>query len=418
MGKYIHYFETETEFNEERTNNYSEPWVSYTEGVDMVNYDKTEDEKRLGTPFTIEALGSGNITWKLDTKTVQYSKNGGSWETRNSATTISVVRGDEVRFKGTNQDYYGNSISSTAQFNVKGNIMSLTNGDEFVIADTVNAYGFYSLFSGCTYLVSASDLILPATTLANSCYYYMFSGCTSLTTAPELPATSLTSSCYLRMFSNCTGLTTAPELPATTLGRNCYNGMFTNCKSLTTAPELPATTLAPYCYDFMFLYCTNLTTAPELPATTLAEFCYQSMFNGCTSLTTAPELPATTLVDSCYYGMFQGCTSLTTAPELTATTLATYCYGNMFSGCTNLTTAPELPATTLASACYNSMFKGCTKLNYVKAMFIELTATNATTNWLSGVSSTGTFVKNASATWTTTGVNGVPTGWTVETASS
>lgn len=31
---------------------------------------------------------------------------------------------------------------------------------------------------------------------------------------------------------------------------------------------------------------------------------------------------------------------------------------------------------------------------------------------------TGTFIKNASATWDVTGVNGIPTGWTVETASS
>ena len=34
--------------------------------------------------------------------------------------------------------------------------------------------------------------------------------------------------------------------------------------------------------------------------------------------------------------------------------------------------------------------------------------------WLSGVSPTGTFVKNANATWTNTDV-GIPTGWTVQT---
>ena len=39
-------------------------------------------------------------------------------------------------------------------------------------------------------------------------------------------------------------------------------------------------------------------------------------------------------------------------------------------------------------------------------------------NWVSGVATTGTFVKNSAATWTTTGVNGVPSGWTIQTASS
>ena len=31
MAKYLHLFRTEAEFNQERSNNYAEPWVSYTE---------------------------------------------------------------------------------------------------------------------------------------------------------------------------------------------------------------------------------------------------------------------------------------------------------------------------------------------------------------------------------------------------
>jgi hypothetical protein len=90
----------------------------------------------------------------------------------------------------------------------------------------------------------------------------------------------------------------------------------------------------------------------------------------------------------------------------------------MFYGCTSLTTAPVLPATTLASSCYNGMFRGCTSLNYIKAMFTTEPSTNYTENWVNGVSATGTFVKNSTASWTTTGVNGIPTGWTVQTASA
>jgi hypothetical protein len=140
------------------------------------------------------------------------------------------------------------------------------------------------------------------------------------------------------------------------------------------------------------------------------------MFQGCTSLITAPELPATTLAGSCYDSMFYGCTSLTTAPELPATTLVNHCYYRMFDGCTSLTTAPELPATTLTSYCYYLMFNGCSKLNYIKMLATDISASYSLNNWVSGVSSTGTFVKNAIATWTTTGISGVPEGWIVENA--
>jgi hypothetical protein len=64
------------------------------------------------------------------------------------------------------------------------------------------------------------------------------------------------------------------------------------------------------------------------------------------------------------------------------------------------------------------MFNGCANLNYIKAMFTTTPSTTYTSGWVNGVAATGMFVKNSAATWTTTGVNGVPTGWTVETASA
>ena len=115
--------------------------------------------------------------------------------------------------------------------------------------------------------------------------------------------------------------------------------------------------------------------------------------------------------------MFVNCTSLTTAPELPATTLAPSCYAIMFTGCTNLTIAPELPATTLADNCYGGMFTGCAKLNYIKAMFLTTPSGSYTNGWVSGVAASGTFVKNSAAQWNVSGDNGIPTGWTVQTAS-
>ena len=395
--------------------------------------------------FTTIAKESGTITFTYisDAPTgtftsISYKKNDGEWITtqydpsNGNTINVSVNNGDKVQWKGINNAlrYYDESsgvgsngyFTSTHTVDVEGNIMSLLYGDNFSDKRSLEDrdYAFSSLFGydDGLQIVSAENLSLPATTLADYCYQNMFFGCSSLTTPPELPATTLTYYCYSNMFEDCTSLTTAPELPATTLADYCYYYMFRNCSSLTTPPELPATTLANNCYDSMFYDCTSLTTAPDLHATTLASNCYYSMFYGCSSLTTAPELPATTLAESCYNSMFIGCTSLTTAPELPATTLSSDCYNGMFSRCTSLTTAPELPATTLTTWCYSNMFYRCTSLNYIKAMFTTTPSTTYTNNWVNGVASTGTFVKNSAATWNVTGNNGIPTGWTVQTDSS
>ena len=175
-------------------------------------------------------------------------------------------------------------------------------------------------------------------------------------------------------------------------------------------------TLTNNAFCILFDHCASLTTAPELPATTLGEICYFRMFNACTSLTTAPELPATTLANDCYNSMFMRCESLVTVPALPATTLAARCYTQMFMSCKSLVQAPELPATTLEMYCYSNMFQGCLKLNYVKAMFTDISNSGYLSGWLSGVSTTGTFVKNSAATWDNTAAE-IPSGWTVQTTS-
>ena len=374
--------------------------------------------------LTFVALEDGTFSFSKDD--LSYSlDNGASWTTlRAGSSTPTVTTGSKVlwkgSYKGTSESNYGKFVS-TGKFNVSGNVMSLTYGDDFADKTdlTGSDYCFRGLFDNCSKLTSASRLILPATRLAEGCYAYMFEECSSLTSAPVLPAMTLADDCYAYMFYECTSLTTAPELPATELAGYCYSSMFFGCASLTTVPKtLPAMILADDCYNSMFKECTSLATAPALPATTLVDYCYSGMFQGCSSLTVAPELPATTLADWCYMLMFHSCTSLTTAPELPATELIDNCYEYMFYNCTSLTQAPVLPATTLAESCYSSMFNGCSNLNYIKAMFTTVPSSTYTSNWVNGVPSTGTFVKNAAATWDVTGTSGVPTGWTVETATA
>jgi hypothetical protein len=70
---------------------------------------------------------------------------------------------------------------------------------------------------------------------------------------------------------------------------------------------------------------------------------------------------------------------------------------------------------TLAANCYSNMFYGCSSLNYIKALFTTEPSRSYTYNWVSDVASTGTFIKDVYADWTTSGTNGVPTNWTIET---
>lgn len=290
-------------------------------------------------------------------------------------------------------------------------------------ATELDSQCYYYMFAGCTSLVNAPEL--PATIITHTttegrdwrmCYDGMFSGCTALVTAPALPSPSLTDLCYRSMFEGCTALVNAPELSVTDLAGGCYQSMFKNCTSLVNAPELPATRAFNQCYQNMFEGCTALVNAPQLPATEVYTECYDCMFKGCTALVNAPELPALKMDFRCYKEMFSGCTSLVTAPELPATELGNNCYGNMFEGCTSLETAPELPALELWGSCYVNMFKGCTSLNYVKAMFTSLneyaeSVSACVSGWLTDVAASGTFVRNAAATYDLSEI-GLPSGWT------
>ena len=261
----------------------------------------------LATPLTIEAITAGTVVVNNPKDGMQYSLNG---DEKTAVTyAITVAAGDKVAFygNGTNLTVYdGTKIGGSGDgftCKVYGNIMSLVDEEGYETATTLPSaqYVFYYLFNGNTSLTDASELLLPATTLANNCYTGMFSACVNLTAGPaELPATTLTNQCYYGMFQNCSGLTAAPALPATTLATSCYAYMFSGCSALTTAPDtLPATTLASACYRGMFQNCTTLVAAPVLPATTLTNSCYDRMFQGCSNLASVTCL-ATSGIDENY----------------------------------------------------------------------------------------------------------------------
>ena len=413
--------------------------------------------------FTIESLEDDNtITLYIPEcvnseclTSVSYSTDGSTWTTlvidaTDQMISVTLNQGETVRYKGQGIQYakgwdedMHSCFNTSGNITVSGNIMSLLYGDDFantIVFPSGTSHTFEGLFYETNKLVSAGNLLLPATSLAYECYREMFRGCSFMTEAPILPAVSLANGCYNCMFMYCTSLLKAPTLSSTTLEDFCYYGMFWGCTSLTEAPTLPATIMANQCYRYMFIDCTALTEAPALPATVLSEQCYYEMFRNCTSLTEAPALPATTLADwcyqgmfsecislreapvlpattlkyHCYAGMFEFCSSLTEAPVLPATILAEACYWNMFQGCTSLTRAPALPATTLEDHCYCGLFANCTSLGEVTCLATNILAADCTTYWLYGVQSDGTFYKNAAMNdWPLNSDSGIPNGWNV-----
>ena len=151
-----------------------------------------------------------------------------------------------------------------------------------------------------------------------------------------------------------------------------------------------------------------------LPSDYLSDYCYKELFSRCDDLLYAPELPAMHLAGWCYEETYAYCSNLVKPSELPAKVLVNYCYEGMYAHSTNLKVAPILSAETLAEGCYMSMFNSCNQLNA-----ITMTAKNnlearwALSNWVSLVSSSGTFVKAAGAN-IPTGESGIPSGWTIE----
>ena len=144
-------------------------------------------------------------------------------------------------------------------------------------------------------------------------------------------------------------------------------------------------------------------------------YCFCNLFRGNSQIISAENLifPPTT-TQYCYLSMFFGCIVLVKATKtLPSLSLESYCYRSMFNGCSALTQSPKLPATTLVTNCYYAMFKNCAQLKNITCLATNISASGCTTNWVDGVGSNGTFTKAANMTSWTTGVNGIPSGWTV-----
>ena len=190
------------------------------------------------TPLTLVAQADGKITVTFNNgitlaNDIHYTINGGAEQTIAKNTTgaydIEVKKGDVVQFYSLNTSLGGSAVAGargttravddgakyinirpSMKTEIYGNVMSLLKGkDNLESATALEAKNaFYGLFAGAEKLVNNTErlLVLPATTLTESCYQDMFNGCKGIEKAPELPAPKLEKNCYREMFYDCAKL--------------------------------------------------------------------------------------------------------------------------------------------------------------------------------------------------------------------
>lgn len=165
-----------------------------------------------------------------------------------------------------------------------------------------------------------------------------------------------------------------------------------------------------YAFSYLFRGFPMVNT-PEMPADTVGEYGYSSLYRDIPYLTRSERLPALTVKNYAYGNMYAG-SGIEHPPVIAATTYLTGSLAGMFSDCGALLSAPHLLATSISRSCLLSAFRNCTHMTSIEVDFTSWGSSDPTTNWVSGVASSGTFVKPSSLP-EEYGVNRIPEGWTV-----
>ena len=174
--------------------------------------------------------------------------------------------------------------------------------------------------------------------------------------------------------------------------------------------------LADCAFSSLFRGNTNLRYAHDsiIHCETAGKSTFDAMFLNATNLESPPTIAMTGVGASCCSYMFYN-TGIRYCPQPYIKNISSRCFMNMFAKCVNITEGMDLPALTLVDSCYSGMFNGCTNLSKIKMLATNIYANGCLNSWVAGVAGEGVFIKNKDAMWTTTGNNGVPTGWTIQT---
>lgn len=235
--------------------------------------------------FTIESLEDNNIIQiknvGVASDTLYYSTNSGeTWNifynskgTTKDITTLNTEEKVIIKCNAVNNrlatawNNY-NSFRGSKKFKVYGNSMSLLWGDNFITHPefkTSSTHNLCGLFYESTNLIDASDLILPALTLMESCYNGMFRGCSNLVNGPKLlPALDVPKDGYSSMFEGCVKLIEGPEIDAITVsGTGAMMRMFCMSRSskvtaaMTKSPILRVKNPNEHANGYQQIFCGN-----------------------------------------------------------------------------------------------------------------------------------------------------------------
>lgn len=276
------------------------------------------------------------------------------------------------------------------------------------VFEVENAAPFKGLFKGSKSIVSAKDLLLPATIPWGSCYEEMFYLCDNLVYPPTINLKTTADRCCYNMFSGCTNLLYSPELCKDTpyymhaCAKEAFYGMFCDCKSMIKAHSIGSyNEVKEGGMHYMFSGCESLRRVqPELQLGAVHRYGARYMYSGCIALKEASNIitSASPVIgygtlgvypSSVYWcsleGMYSGCTSLQKATDklscmfISSASGGSYSSGcafrKMFENCVSLKETPTIEVSTVdkynelpeynASASFNYMFSNCTSLRKV-----------------------------------------------------
>lgn len=375
-------------------------------------------------PFYIENIDTQAGTFKMteggdrwSNLDLYYRLDNGNWtkyNIENNHIGVEVQPGQKLYLKGDNPQGFGNSLNSSARFqlrregtplrcNVGGYITSLMASMNSKAITTIPDNAFAWLLGG-TYegdtlkVISAKDMRTDnIKTVNNSSFQGLFCWNVTLVDAPSFSNVRITAGdAFDRVFTHCRSLVIAPTFENVEIvGYQSFQEAFTNCTSLVTAPTFEKLTTigGDATFRYAFQNCTSLVTAPIFGRVTkCTQRTFESIFKDCTSLQVPPTFENLTGGEwYCLIESFKGCTALKVTPNLRNYHL---------NGCEE----------------FNEAFMDCTSLQTIYAprggwwdvVWVE----NTTNNWVNGVSANGTFYKRRGLD-IPTGVNGIPEGWNV-----
>lgn len=221
------------------------PYIAFIEDGQYIDWN-TRGMDYSKQPLTFEVISAGTITWIMGgtgatASTIQYSLNNGDWASITSTTagtSFSISAGDIVRFKGNGLNNASLSVSKSSNLRSTGKVIAYGNpysllSTNYANVSSVGAYALSYLFSKNTGLISAEDLVLPATSIEAGAYAGMFYSCSNLVTGPKVIPSNYSYGGFNSMFRYCSNLMSSPDFTSTGNVENiCLTGCFQDCGKL------------------------------------------------------------------------------------------------------------------------------------------------------------------------------------------